>query len=99
MRNEVVLEGLVESHESLRYTPAGVANFVGVLTHQLGVKSSETQEQALTITLTAFAEVAISLSQLNYPLELIIKGQLVKKHANSKELVIKVNQYKLSHGV
>jgi primosomal replication protein N len=99
MRNEVVLEGFVSSHNSLRYSPSGIANFVGIFSHQLSLNDGETTQTTLSITMTAFAEVAVLLSQLSHPVGLMIKGQLIKKHANSRELVIKVNQFKLSNGV
>ncbi|KXW56965.1 hypothetical protein LHV13_08255 [Ferrovum sp. PN-J185] len=99
MRNEVVLEGVLQSQESLRYTPAGVASFVGVLLHKIGDRETEYSNASLNVIVTAYAEQALALSQLVFPTTVVVKGQLIKKHANSKELVIKVNQFKLSNGV
>ena len=99
MRNEVVLAGVLQSQESLRYTPAGVASFVGVLLHKIGDGETDNLNTSLNVIITAYAELAHALSQLDCPISVVVKGQLIKKHANSKELVIKVNQFKLSNGV
>ncbi|MDE2259300.1 MAG: primosomal replication protein N [Betaproteobacteria bacterium] len=98
-RNELVLSGVIATRDLLRYTPAGMPLLNFVLLHD-----SEQQEvgQAfkaqLEITVSVLGDAAVQLDRLGPGSQITLKGFLARKSRNSRQLVMRAEQFKLIDG-
>ena len=98
-RNELVLSGAIAAREALRYTPAGLPLLEMRLAHRSEQQEAgETFRAELEVTVLALGEAAVALDRLPLGARISVKGFLARKSRNSRQLVIRTEQFKLIDG-
>ncbi len=98
-RNELVLSGVIATRDLLRYTPAGIPLLNFVLQHE-----SEQQEAGqafktqLEISVSVLGEAAVHLDRVSAGARIMLKGFLARKSRNSRQFVMRAEQFKLIDG-
>ncbi|MDE1943236.1 MAG: primosomal replication protein N [Betaproteobacteria bacterium] len=98
-RNELVLSGTIAAKETLRYTPAGLPLLQLVLSHQSEQSEAGAAFRAeLEAVVLVLGEAATALDRQPLGTRISIKGFLARKSRNSRQLVIRTEQFKLFDG-
>ncbi|MHB8353847.1 MAG: primosomal replication protein N [Burkholderiales bacterium] len=98
-RNELVLSGVIATRDLLRYTPAGIPLLNFVLQHESEQQEAgQTFKAQLDIAVSVLGEVAVQLDRHEPGTRIMLKGFLAKKSRNSRQFVMRAEQFKLIDG-
>ncbi len=94
MLNLITLEGTLSEREEVRYTPAGLEVFEGLI-HYEGqqVQAGVARQLDCDMPIVAFGEMAHQLNAKALGVPLKIQGFLAPRSRRSRRLVIHVTEY------
>ena len=98
-RNELVLSGVIATRDLLRYTPAGLPLLNFVLQHESEQQEAgQTFRTQLDIAVSVLGEAAVQMDRLGPGTRIMMKGFLARKSRNSRQFVMRAEQFKLIDG-
>lgn len=93
--NTLTISGTLVEKQELRYTPAGIAVFEGVLHHESSVYEAGANRQVqFDCPVIAFADAALRLNAVAVGSSLQIKGFVSPRSVRSSRLTVHVTEFK-----